>query len=61
MKISSRPIPAPPREIVMQFSQTEGWPLLAALSDWIMNHPGAADVERWKQWYRDLKKEVNRL
>lgn len=41
-------------EFKITFSREEGWPILAALNEWIANHPDAANIHIWKKWAQDL-------
>lgn len=60
MKIASMKLPPPPRHIEMTFPQSEGWAIVAALSDYARAHPAAAEVESWREWAKTLDDELRR-
>ncbi len=55
-----REIPKPPPEIVMTFSEHEGWAVLAALTEWANDHPDAHDAETWRGWAKELDALLHR-
>lgn len=46
--------PAP--TFVMEFSLDESWAIIAALSEYVAQHPGAAHRDKWAQWADELDK-----
>ena len=56
----SRELPVPPPEITMTFTGHEGWAIVMALNDAVARYKEAADRDVWKQWAKDLERELRR-
>ena len=54
MKIAQVEPKPPPPVFSMQFSNDEGWALVAALRNYVALHPKAADRENWICWASEL-------
>jgi hypothetical protein len=53
-RFQKNPPPPPPVVYSMEFSQDEGWTVLAALNDWNFRHPDAHNAKTVKAWVKEL-------